>query len=494
MKEEDRIESDLLFLQTYMAAISTADIKRDQIFEHASEKKEYVVSKYLKKVFLLVKNLGYEYSKACKLMAKKVKNPMLKNFFGGLAIALSSGEEEKEFLRSEMDTMVTIYSNKYELDIESLKKWTDGYTALLVSSTLIVVVILISGMLYPIGDMLQMTFLTGFMVIGVSGLGIYIISRAAPKEIKIHSLPDKTKEQRLIKKLSLILLPIAAISIVALLLLHETLSQHNINPIGFVLIVAAALVVPIGIVGMKDDRLIDKRDNDCSSFLKSLGSLAGTTGVATSAALAKLDRDSAGSLEHSVKRLNARLSKGLEKGICWNKFVGETGSELINRCAGIFNDAIDLGGDPAKIGGIVSSSSLRICLLRMKRKMVSSGFTGLVIPLHAIMAGLVLFIVQLMLTFSSAITKLSAGGSEAIASTGMNVFTTLGSGDIAFLSNYAIVIVIILTIANAVVLKIVDGGGNYKFFYYGPIITVISGMELIVVPIIASMMFSMFQV
>lgn len=494
MNEQDRTENDLLFMQTYMTAVSTAGINRDEIFEHASEKNEYVVAKHIKKIFLLVKNYGYEYSKACKLISKKVKNAMLRDFFGRFANVLTSGATEKKFLHDEMETMVNLYSSKYERDLEALKKWSDGYTALLVSLTLIVVVVLISGMIYPIGNLAQMTFLTSFLMISVCGLGIYIISRAAPKEIKLHSLPYKTNEQRLIEKLSKILLPIAAISIVILLLLHDTISQRGIDPVGLALIVAAILILPIGIIGMRDDRLIDKRDTDAPPFFKSLGDIAGTMGITTSAALDKLDKDAVGILEEPVRRLNARLSQGLDKKICWDRFVGETGSEVINRSAGIFTDAVDLGGNPSEIGEIVSASALRIRLLRMKRALVSSGFSGLVIPLHATMAGLVVFIVQIVITFSIKIGEMFAklGGAEAgqASVAGFSTFAIIGSGDIALYSIFATIIVLILTVANTLVVKITAGGGNYKLCFYGAMMSAISGIVLIVVPKITAGIFA----
>jgi len=73
---------------------------------------------------------------------------------------------------------------------------------------------------------------------------------------------------------------------------------------------------------------------------------------------------------------------------------------------------------------------------------------------------------------------------------GLNILGSTGASDLAFLYNFTIVSVIILTLANTVVLKVVDGGGNYKLFFYGAIISAVSGLVLIVVPIITSGIFS----
>ena len=70
---------------------------------------------------------------------------------------------------------------------------------------------------------------------------------------------------------------------------------------------------------------------------------------------------------------------GMEPQLCWVKFVGATGSDLIDKFTYIFLDAIDLGGDATKVGKLVNTTNLEVVLLRMKRKLVSASFTTLVI-------------------------------------------------------------------------------------------------------------------
>ena len=490
MNEDKKIEDDMLFMLTYMASIATGDIDRGQIFKFASEQKEYLVSIYFKRVHTLAVKLGYEYAKACKSISNKAKYAVLKDFLGRMASAMASGEPEKDFLRNELATMENIYSNKYERDIEALKKWTDGYTALLISTTLIVMVLLLSTMLYPIGNIHKMAFMTGFLLFFICAVGIFFIYQAAPCDKLVHSLKKGSKEQKIIRKLTIILLPSGIISMGVLFYL-------GIDA-GYILITAAVFIAPIGVMGLVNDNKINKRDAAFPSFIKTLGSLAGTMGITTDYAVEHMDRETVGYLESLVNKLHASLSLELRSGIIWEKFIRDSGSELINRFTRIFNDAVHLGGDPAKIGNIVSSSSLAIILLRMRRKTVSSSFVGLIIVLHAAMAGLLVFIIEILNAFSNMLTvmmtdsNLSDGQSLMGETSGMglNILGSTGASDLAFLYNFTIVSVIILTLANTVVLKVVDGGGNYKLFFYGAIISAVSGLVLIVVPIITSGIFS----
>jgi flagellar protein FlaJ len=188
---------------------------------------------------------------------------------------------------------------------------------------------------------------------------------------------------------------------------------------------------------------------------------------------------------------------GFKSRLCWEKFIGETGSELINRSSRIFNDAVELGGDPAEIGNIVSASSLAIVLLRMKRQLVSSGFKGLALTLHAVMVGLLIFVMEIISRFSGLVSKMSEaymsaeGSMNGMSGMGMSMFNVAES--VPLLYKFTFSVIIILTISNTLVVKIVEGGGNYKLLFYGGLMSGISGLCMILIPPVVSRVFT-FQI
>jgi len=314
---------------------------------------------------------------------------------------------------------------------------------------------------------------------------LILLYDSAPSEIKLHSLEQKSREQNLVKGLSKLLLPPGALAI--LFLVYEKVQ------VPYILLTAAAFMAPIGIVGMVDDFRVENRDKSFPAFAKSLGTLSGTMGVTTTSAMKKLDRESVGYLEPLIDNLYTRLTLDLDPEICWEKFIGESGSELINRSTKIFTHAINMGGDPAEIGKIVSSSSLAIVLLRMKRKLVSKGFTGLTFVMHAVMTGLLIFIIEMMRSFSNVLTKmydshLSQIQDASTAGLGMSMFGI--GGNLDFLYQFTISAIIILTVADALVVKVVEGGGNYKIFFYGAVMSVISALMILIVPVFVSKIFN----
>jgi flagellar protein FlaJ len=397
-----------------------------------------------------------------------------------------------------MTTMAEIYSNSYDRDLEALKKWTDGYTALLISTTLIVMVVLLSTMLYPLGNMHLTAFAIITMMLVSGGIGIFVIYDAAPSEMKTHSLATGSKEQEIVKMLCKILLPAGVIVTLALILLKVHL--------GYILLTAAAFAVPIGIMAVIDDGKITRRDSNYPAFTKTLGSLAGTMGVNPDLAIraSTLDRETAGSLEPLLNTLHKSLSLELNPRLCWEKFIRDSGSELMNRCTRIFNDAVRLGGDPMEIGKIVSASSLAVVLLRMKRKPISANFAGLVILLHAIMVALLIFIIELIISFNNMVTGMfktsgviegvggavsAAGGIGSMAGLAGGVGST-SSAELTFLYQFTVAAIFVLTISNIIAAKVADGGANCKIFFYGSILTATSGLAMLVVPVLVSRVFA----
>jgi len=264
------------------------------------------------------------------------------------------------------------------------------------------------------------------------------------------------------------------------------------------MIAAAAFVAPIGVMAVIDDGKVTGRDFNFPSFAKTLGSLAGTMGINPNIAMNYLDRETVGSLEPLVNTLHKSLSLELSPSLSWERFIRDSGSELMNRCTRIFNDAINLGGDPAEIGKIVSSSSLAIVLLRMKRKPVSTNFAGLVILLHTAMSALLIFIIEIIVAFNNALATMfeSSGLAEGAegAMSGMTglagSFGGTGSAELTFLYQFTVTAIFIMTISNTFATMAADGGAKYKIFFYGAIMTAVSGLVMLVVPGLVSTMFA----
>ena len=144
------LEFDLFAQLSYMSALSTAGVSRGDLFAYAA-KLPYSTSVYFKKISVAAKKLNIDYAEACRIEAERTSAPDVRSLLLRLAGSLTAGEDETEFLRREAQVIGETYGNRYSREVESLKKWTDAYVALIVAASLIVIVAVISMMVYPVG-------------------------------------------------------------------------------------------------------------------------------------------------------------------------------------------------------------------------------------------------------------------------------------------------------------------------------------------------------
>ena len=173
------INFDLYSNLTYMAAISVGEPSRDLMMAKALEQ-DFKTGIFFRQVYVMSKRMGFDYSRAFRLVSKKARAISIKNLLLRFAGAIKSGVSEVDFLLEEAKVEAEEYNNSYHRALETLTKWADAYAALLVSVTLVVVVAMISTMLSTLGTsfLLMLTFAMVF----VTAFGVYIIFRTAPSE------------------------------------------------------------------------------------------------------------------------------------------------------------------------------------------------------------------------------------------------------------------------------------------------------------------------
>jgi flagellar protein FlaJ len=476
------IDYDLVAQLTYMSALATANVGREQLFQKTAEL-GYTTSGYFHRVHLVAQRLNYDYARACQLVADSTENEVVRSLLLRFSSSLASGEPESQFLARETEIQIEQYSRKYERDLESLRKWTDAYVALMVSVTLVVVVSLVSMMIYSVGTVFILGLAT--VMIGIAALGDWIIYRTSPVEPKTHRRPEKSRTQAQMFAVAKVLLPAGALlgAVVGL-----------VFSIGAGMIAAGLAVAPVGVMAFIDDRRIDQHDKDVSTFLRSLGSIVGAIGTTVTEGMDRMNQRSLASLEQGVRRLHVRLRSGLRPDLCWDRFIGETGSELVDRSVSTFWDTMKVGGDPDQIGYLSSLFALKISLMRENRKLVSQSFMYLMVPLHAVLIGILMFVTEVMVIFAE---QLNAIQTQALTNTdptttgGIDVTNVLAfaAPNVSFIRGFALVVTLFLTLVDTWSPHATAGGHHHKVWLYAAVMLFLSGVGLMGVPHIVGGMF-----
>ena len=479
--DDELLEVDFFCQLAYMAAIATSGISRSGLFYHAA-KLPYSATRYFRRIDFVAKMFNHDYSQACRIVGEKAKDPAIKALLLRFSGALSSGEDIAGFLSRESAILSESYGNSYERRLDLLKKWSDAYVSLILTTALVTVMSVVTMM---IGNV-TVTFMAALAVITIAStiLGSWFLYHTAPRETKNHSLITRSQEQDFSRNLAKLLLPIGGVVVLLLLILKAN--------IGTVIVIASAFLFPVGMVVMTDDRKVTKRDADIAAFLRSLGGVMQAIGATAAEAISRLDFRSLGILKEDVGLLHNRMLAGISPNSCWNRFVGETGSELVNRSVRTFWDGITLGGEPQGVGNEASAFAMKISLLRAQRSQIASGFTWLTVAMHAVLTTLSVFIYSIFLKFSQLVKTLMPKGDLSgeiapnIPSFGLFSANNMQMELLFFM---VMTIVVVLTLANAFAIYSVSGGHPRKLFFYLALTGAISGGVLVVVPSIANMMF-----
>ena len=467
---------DLFYQLTYMSAIAGGGITRYKLFELAS-KLPPAPAKYFADIQELHETLRYNYADACRTVGEPIPSVKLRSLLLRFSDTLTSGEPEEVFLTQEAKVQGEVYENEYERDVSALTKWTDAYASITISSSLIIIINLVSTMIYKMGTGLMMGLM--FIAIATSVLGAWILSRAAPKEIRALFTPKEgPRYQRLARQLAKILPPIALVACALLALLKVDL--------GWILIVASLIVLPLGIVSNMGDKRINDKDMEIGPFLRSLGSMASTTSTTTTDALNRIDLAPFPALRPDAERLRRRLNAGIFTGLCWQKFRLEMGSKLAYETVGIFRDAVDLGADPGEAGRLCSFFAEKTIMLRAKRVVTTGIFTWLTVVMHGTVGGLMIIIMEVIDSFLAVLASAMPAGQEGIGAMQTMAASipllSFSAPDIQLLHAMTIGMVLLLTIINAFAIMSADGGHILKISFYLSILMFVTGLGFIFLP------------
>ncbi len=494
LAETQMMSADLLFMVTYMASITTANATRPEIFAYTAVRKEYVPSKYIAKVEFFVKRWNYSYVQALTVIAERTKNEMLRSMMDRYANSIESGVPDEDFLTRELATIRSVYRNTYEQGLEMLKKWGDAYIAMMFAASLVGIIMMVSVAIFTPDNLEQTFFLSYFVVLAVAVFGVFTMYRAVPTDQKTHKMERGSREQEMIHSMEKKIVPINLLCSLVIFILVP-------NSFGLVLLFMGSLLLPLGIIGYLDDQNIISRDAEFTTFIRSLGAVMGGKGITIGAALKEIDRKSLNVLAPLINGIFSKLNLGLDEKLSWNKFTRESGSNLIYKYLNIFRDSVELGGSPDKIGQISSTSMLEQVLLREKRNTNAMGFVVLLIPMHAMMVAIFLFLYHILLTMSHAITSvmesIGTTGTEALGSSGGSIGGSMASSINMFvnfpeaaMNEYVIVMITIITVVNILAGKVVMGGDRYIYYFFASILLSITGVIFIVAPIVVGMFFS----
>ncbi len=463
---------DLFYQLTSMSAMAAAGITRGKIFELAC-RVPAPPAKLFEQITNLTDKLRVSYPDACRMVGMRAKTEQMKTFLLRFADALRAGEPLAPFLAREASVQGDHYANEYERQLESLKKWNDGYTSIAVSAALIVIINMVSTIIYNTGPVIMMAMIATAII--VDFIVAWVVSRAAPQEILSVSWARGSEEQRRALTLLKILTGAAVVVGVSLALLHLN--------VGWVLVASAALVIPAGLACSKAEAKVIKRDMEVGAFFRSVGGTATSKGTTLGEALNSIELDSFPHLEPIIRKLGLRLRASARPELCWWKFGQETGSRLISQATEIFYEATNLGGDPETTGILCSLFSTKTAMLRAKREGVAATFSWLMMVMHGVLAVLMVFILEILKKFMELMNSAmpTEAQTEAERALAVQLFS-FAAPPTDLLEKVTIAMLVLLALVNSFAIISSEGTHLFKMSFYLSIMLCLTGVAFLVVP------------
>lgn len=450
------LDPDYLFLVTHMSSIATGRPPRHKLFElYSVTGKAYgIYSKILDEINNLSRKWGYSYIQAIRHYIRKIRDQIFRDFLARFAEALNMGEDEAVVLETERNIATTSYEARYARSLEVLRILLGIYVASISSVIFININMFIISIIMWGSPLI--VFVSFFASLGAIAFLVYAIYKLSPRDKLLHSMKIQPSERKIIAYSILISILLGS---VIWTILGAVTRDISISMIAL----SISLLFP-GLIAYRFEGKIKRTEMFFQAFVRSYG-LTYSVVKNHVTALRSILRVDLGPLTPSVKRLYVRLSNGVDKKIAWMYFAGEIGSENIRRCIDIIYDTIDSGGDIVKTGIALSDTLLKLTNLREMRRQVARAFQGVVYVLHIVMVVMLEFIIALLSSMYIAL--------YAVAGTGILPFP-IGEIDITVLTFMKSLLLISMSLINAIAIKVSEGGYIQTFWLYFSVFLVLS--------------------
>ncbi len=468
------VNEDLIYLVTHMYAVSTGRPPNRRLFMLDTWAGGYGgYDSILRRIAILAVDWGYGFAKAIRIVVSELRNKIFRDFLLRLGELLNIGEEPTRFLDIERRALLTEYQAHYTRLLEASKLLLGVYTSGVSSAIFIMITFLIFIFLFSIPpSMVIMVYIA--ILISLSILA-YILYKVLPRDRVTHKFKVKIPEKKRYRSLLIFSLASSiAVGFVALNMFKD--------PYLAISIAAVPLVAP-GLYAKKVEKKIREIESFFSIFVRSFG-LTYSMIPHTPTALASTLRSDYGPLTKYLRRLLARLNAGIDPKIAWYHFIGETWSEVVRRNVNILYDSINVGGDLAKVGTVLSETTFRLLDIRKQRVQVAKAFESTIYIVHTLFSAIMSFVLSLLLVFNNIIMKLQSLNEELAS---VLPFKPMAL-DVAV--SFTPIFIIALSVLNAFVIKVAQGGMYETLWVPLAILLAAGGIVMYLVSLMSTSLFS----
>ncbi|WP_158056501.1 archaellar assembly protein FlaJ [Halorussus halophilus] len=469
-QKRKEIEDNLHLFITHMTILSTANIDRVEVFRTLGEEEEYgALAEEMRRIVQLVDTWNQSLDDALRIRANKSPSKPFADFLDRLAYTINAGQEIQDFLLSEQDVVIQNYVTIYEGSLENLEVMKDLYLSMILSATFALVFATVLPILT--GTDPTMTVSAVVVMFAFVQMGFLLMIRNTAPHDPLWYHPQKTTGSEWRVRLSVGLgVFLTFVTMIACLLVLT--GQTHINPDDipmpfYAAIPTTPLLIP-AIAARKEEEYIKERDDEFTNFIRALGATETAKQSTTSKVLESLRGKEFGALTQNVDDLYKRLNMRIEPAMAWRHFTADSRSYLIQKFSEMYLVGRQMGGDPKKLGELISSNMNEVLQLRERREQSTVTLIGVLYGITA--ASTFAFFIGLEIV--AVLASMSIG-----LNTGQFNFDTIihtSVYDIDTIEYLLIIIVLLNSVLSSLMVRIADGGHKVNAYLHFVLLTWIS--------------------
>ncbi len=461
-----KLDRKLVIAIIHMYAVSLGNVRSLDIIDVVASSPEYgAYSMVFRTVLDLAVNFGHGLSKALAQIANTVKPP-LKDVLIRMTEAFST-TTPRDFLELETSTIIEEYSGYYVRALDSLKMIGGIFSTFQSVTVLIVLTMSIFTIFSGSTDMILFSYAIAAASISFLVAAFKVI---VPKEEVVYFGVGGSRSYKLFL-LSLLSIPLS----IALFLLLMITSNIDLS---LAILFLGLGSLPPGILAYRFERSVLHIDSYYPSFIKTLGENLEST-LNLKSALEYVSYVHLGPLEKIVRKALIWLKLGLSCRKSLELMSSESQSYLIHVFNKILSDSLDSGSSPLKVSKILSNAVIKFLDFRKRRLSASKGIEAAILVLQAISVFILVTVSDLLGFFTG----------MAVPSTYFPFYSVpvslIGLGNIA--------LVILTSIANALVINISRGGFWGSFLLHLSILLIIGWSSMWASDIVIGYLISQFK-
>jgi len=472
-QKRKEIEDRLHLFITHMTILSTANIDRVEVFRTLGEEEEYgALSEEMRRITQLVDTWNQSLDDALRIRADKSPSKPFADFLDRLAYTINAGQEIQDFLLSEQDVVIQNYVTIYEGSLENLEVMKDLYLSMVLSATFA----LVFATVLPILTGTNPTMTVGAVVLMFAfvqtGFLLMIRNTAPYDPVWFHPEHRTTGSEWRIRISVAVgtVLTLAAIAGCLLVLLGQTGIDPDSIPLPFYAAVPTTPLLLPGIVVRREEELIKERDEEFTSFIRALGATETAKQSTTTKVLESLRGKNFGALSANVDDLYKRLNMRIEAELAWRHFTAESRSYLVQKFSEMFLIGRQMGGDPKKLGELISSNMNEVLQLRERRTQSTVTLIGVLYGITA--ASTFAFFIGLEIV--EVLAGMSIGLDTAQFDFGTIIHTEVY--DIQTIEYLLLIIILLNSVLSSLMIRIADGGHKVNTYLHFVLLTWISSV------------------